>query len=384
MPMGGEASKASTGFKCQMKPFPISRNHLGREASRLHGVLDREAFEASPGDAWSKSGVTPHGQASPAIRKTETGKAGLADAGFSLTVSPLPPVVPCVLPIGSAPSPALQVSKAETLSPGDPETGRYLGPSPLGSIAGCVERMNSIFSIIYTKAAFSILSAARHPDSLSKTERFTPMGTFDADIEDFLGNGPPQAASSRGAQRPRTRTKPSPPVPAKEAAQRPVDSESPESPSPLMGKVVTIDVNGLADLLGVHPRQIANFADDGKVVRLKHGEYDRNASIRTYIEHLRTVAAGRSQSSTLAVERQRLAKAQADAVEIKVAAARAELIPAKEIETQWATVLRDVRASMLALPSRIQQRLGILSAADVSIIDREIRDALTEAGNDRA
>ncbi|CAA2104962.1 hypothetical protein MBUL_02957 [Methylobacterium bullatum] len=152
-----------------------------------------------------------------------------------------------------------------------------------------------------------------------------------------------------------------------------------------MGKrPVIVDVATLADLLGVHIRQIPKFADAGTVVRVAHGEYDRDASIRLHVEHLRKVAGGRSQSSTLAAERERLTKAQADAAELKLAASRAELIPAKDVETEWATVLQGIRASMLALPSRIQQRLGTLSAADVSIIDREIRDVLDEVGNDRA
>jgi phage terminase Nu1 subunit (DNA packaging protein) len=43
-------------------------------------------------------------------------------------------------------------------------------------------------------------------------------------------------------------------------------------------------------------------------------------------------------------------------------------------------VLRTVRAGMLAVPSRVSQRLPHLSAHDVSEIDAEIRAALTEIG----
>jgi phage terminase Nu1 subunit (DNA packaging protein) len=44
-------------------------------------------------------------------------------------------------------------------------------------------------------------------------------------------------------------------------------------------------------------------------------------------------------------------------------------------------VLRTVRAGMLAVPSRAAQRLPHLTAHDVSEIDREVRDVLTEIGD---
>jgi len=37
---------------------------------------------------------------------------------------------------------------------------------------------------------------------------------------------------------------------------------------------------------------------------------------------------------------------------------------------------------MLAIPARVQQRLGHLTAHDVQMIDREVRDALEEASRD--
>jgi hypothetical protein len=44
-------------------------------------------------------------------------------------------------------------------------------------------------------------------------------------------------------------------------------------------------------------------------------------------------------------------------------------------------VLRTVRAGMLAVPSRMQQRLPHLTAHDVAKIDREVRTVLTLIGN---
>ena len=75
-------------------------------------------------------------------------------------------------------------------------------------------------------------------------------------------------------------------------------------------------------------------------------------------------------------EKIRLANAQAVKVELQNAQVRNELLSAKDVEAEWSAILRDLRAAMLAVPSRVQQRLPHLSAHDVSEIDREIRDAL--------
>jgi phage terminase Nu1 subunit (DNA packaging protein) len=58
----------------------------------------------------------------------------------------------------------------------------------------------------------------------------------------------------------------------------------------------------------------------------------------------------------VSTQRARLARAQADLVEVKVAKQRGELLDAAAVETEWSGVLRYVRAGMLAVPSRVAQR----------------------------
>jgi phage terminase Nu1 subunit (DNA packaging protein) len=82
-------------------------------------------------------------------------------------------------------------------------------------------------------------------------------------------------------------------------------------------------------------------------------------------------------------QRARLASAQADLAELKAAERRGELLDAAEVERTWGGVLRTVRASMLAVPSRmIGARLPHLTAVDIDEIDREVRAALTEVAGD--
>lgn len=78
------------------------------------------------------------------------------------------------------------------------------------------------------------------------------------------------------------------------------------------------------------------------------------------------------------------AAAQADIAETKAAKLRCALVDAAEVEVVWGDVLRTVRAGMLAVPSRVSQRLPHLTAHDVSEIDLEVRAALTEIGTSLA
>jgi terminase small subunit / prophage DNA-packing protein len=55
-------------------------------------------------------------------------------------------------------------------------------------------------------------------------------------------------------------------------------------------------------------------------------------------------------------QRVRIAKEQADALALKNAALRGELLDTKEVEATWSSALREVRATMLAVPSRAGAR----------------------------
>jgi phage terminase Nu1 subunit (DNA packaging protein) len=48
------------------------------------------------------------------------------------------------------------------------------------------------------------------------------------------------------------------------------------------------------------------------------------------------------------------------------------------VEREWTSILAQVRAALLAVPSRVAQRLPRVTAHDVSEIDAEIRAVLAE------
>lgn len=150
-----------------------------------------------------------------------------------------------------------------------------------------------------------------------------------------------------------------------------------------------VSVSGaeLAARLRLSERAIRDLAKREIVVKLSHGTYDLWESIGRYAEHMREAAAARgehSAGSELTRERIRETKERADHLALKNGQLTADLVEAAKVEREWSDILRGVRGRMLGVPGRCQQRLGHLTAHDVATIDREVRDALTEAGNDDA
>lgn len=135
----------------------------------------------------------------------------------------------------------------------------------------------------------------------------------------------------------------------------------------------------LAAFWGTSTRQVRMLLSDGTISKAEPGIYDAADCTRRYMQKLIFSASRRSTAAPeLQAEKLRLAKEQADKLEIANAAARGELVSVSSVKSAWADVLRDVRASMLAVPSRVTQRLPHLSTHDLEVIDREIRDALSE------
>ena len=139
----------------------------------------------------------------------------------------------------------------------------------------------------------------------------------------------------------------------------------------------------LAAFLGLATASVRDLARNGTAIKTGRGRYDVRQSTGRYIARLRDHASktGRPVNSDLAAEKLRLAKEQADKLELGNQAARRELLPASEVEREWSEILRHLRAAILALPSRIGQRVPALTQTDLAAIDGEIRDLLGELSN---
>ncbi len=134
----------------------------------------------------------------------------------------------------------------------------------------------------------------------------------------------------------------------------------------------------LARLLGVSEVTLSALARRGLVVKAGRRGFDLEQSVRAYCQHLREQASGRKQGDTPAAERARLAKAQADSVELRNAVRRGALVDAEAVATEWEGICRTIRAGMLRLPKRAAAHLPHLTSRDVSLLDAEIRALLIE------
>jgi phage terminase Nu1 subunit (DNA packaging protein) len=147
--------------------------------------------------------------------------------------------------------------------------------------------------------------------------------------------------------------------------------------------IATVTAEVLSRWLGISERLVRELARKGIVIKAGRNRFELEASVRNVIADQRRTIVGKggaTVASQAAKERARLAAAMADRAELKNAAERGSLLDSAAVERQWTQDYASVRARMLAVPSRAAQRLPHLGAHDVSEIDREIRDALAEAG----
>jgi phage terminase Nu1 subunit (DNA packaging protein) len=138
----------------------------------------------------------------------------------------------------------------------------------------------------------------------------------------------------------------------------------------------------LAELVGCSDRNIRDLTKRGILTAVGKNRYDMAASVKAYCAHLRRLAEGRGGEAAIATGT--LARARLGLVEAKNARLRGSLLDCEAVEREWSGILSGIRARLLAVPSRAAQRLPHLGAHDVGEIDREIRVALQELGEDRA
>lgn len=153
----------------------------------------------------------------------------------------------------------------------------------------------------------------------------------------------------------------------------------------LNGKAVSrVGGADLCRLLDISPAALTDLKKRGIAVHLAHDSYDLWATITAYTAHLRSMAArwgSEEEAEGLTAARARLAREKADQAARQNAVELGKLVEAAAVTREWAEVLRKVRAQVLAVPSRIRSSLPHLTAADVAVMDREIRDTLEGLAN---
>lgn len=157
------------------------------------------------------------------------------------------------------------------------------------------------------------------------------------------------------------------------------DPPSPDTPPNAAALPVTVHESELAALLGVTRQAIGEHVRSGVITRAGRARFDLVKSVSAYCAHLRKHAARAGRPSdggdNLKAERLRLTRAQAEAQEQKNRLAAGDLVPVAEVRREWVTAATDLRNALLAVPGRLQARLG-LTAEQSEAADAEIRLAL--------
>lgn len=164
---------------------------------------------------------------------------------------------------------------------------------------------------------------------------------------------------------------------------------SPDAPAPPVVKATQAIGSGgliseaeLSDLFGISSRRVRDLLRDG-VIEKTGRQFDRRDCTRAYTAWLREKASrGVAVMDELKAEKIRQARAAADKIELQNQASRGELLPAAEVVSGWAGILRDVRAAMLSIPSRCGAEIQHLSLDDIAVIAAEIKTALEVLSDD--
>ena len=124
----------------------------------------------------------------------------------------------------------------------------------------------------------------------------------------------------------------------------------------------------LAEFLEVSEKTVSEWTSEG----LFDGAETGAEKVRAVYRRLSETAAGRVGS--LAVERARLARAQAENVETKNAVLRREYAPVVLLQEALGRACRQMAGVLEALPVKLRKRSQILTAEDIKFIETEIAE----------
>ena len=147
-----------------------------------------------------------------------------------------------------------------------------------------------------------------------------------------------------------------------------------------------LTANGVAQLLEISRRQVQNLAEGGVIP--KHGQFNtahyvwnevRDAYLRHKLAQIKPKRATADVTGMAEAELRKL-NAEATLAELKVAKMRDEVVDIEYVERCQARIYTNIRARLLAIPSRLTQQLaGKTSRLQIkSITEKEIHQALAE------
>ena len=141
----------------------------------------------------------------------------------------------------------------------------------------------------------------------------------------------------------------------------------------------------LALLFGVSIRTVSELDQRGVITRAaKRGQFVTMPSVNAYIGSLRKTAAGRTEETKSALTDERLAteRVTRQIQEMKLAEMRGEILTLDEVSESWTAFATKVRASVLAIPSKLRATMPHLTAHDAESARQIIKDVLTDLADE--
>ena len=148
----------------------------------------------------------------------------------------------------------------------------------------------------------------------------------------------------------------------------------------IAGWVVTSSTLAAA-LGGVSKKTIERYAADKVVVRVGHGRYMLLQSVRNVAQRLREQAGerlGRDEQVDAARANVELKDAQRRLMQLKTKKLEEQLITLPEVQAAWDEIGLNIKQMFLSFPARARSRLPHLSGEDQEMLDKLVREMLTE------
>ena len=152
-----------------------------------------------------------------------------------------------------------------------------------------------------------------------------------------------------------------------------------------MAKIPNYPIAVIAKLLDLSDRYVRRLAADNILKKPEKNKGWEITNVTLYIRYLRERAFGKDISTTdLHNEKLRLTKAQADKATLEVEELEGEMIPAKLIEDTWINYTKNVRAKLLALPTKISHEIVTINEYQEALefLKKQINETLKELGED--
>lgn len=146
----------------------------------------------------------------------------------------------------------------------------------------------------------------------------------------------------------------------------------------------TVPLDTICRLLDLTPQRVNQLAKEGVIPKVERGRYELVPVVRAYIQYLRMGNLKRDlPENDYTTHRMRLTRARADIMEMEKSQMEERLIPADDIEAAWMEAATNMRAKMLALPSKAAPDIfAAETLAEVkSLLKENVYEALNELTN---